>query len=192
VVLRLFISLLFAFGSWAPAIACSIAPHYNENEFGGTSVALENFSTNASIIFKGRVNKVEKPGKIQFQIIELVKSTNEFSRITVNYSDIHGTYHFEGVDENAIKNQTQLLEYTSLMRAVSEENSPIKASGGVLARIFHGTDCERKTMTYDKQDYLLFLDERHFAMAMFPIQSDNFKDLSGTVNVLEDSLQGLE
>jgi hypothetical protein len=188
----LVISLLLTFGSWASASACAIAPHFNDNEFGSPSVALENFATNASIIFKGRVNKVVRPGKIKFQIIELIKSPNEFSTVTVNYNHIHSTYHFEGVDEKTIKNDAELLEFTSLVRTVGEEKSSIKASGGVLAGIFHGSDCERKTMTYDKQDYLLFLDKRLFVMAKFPIESNNFNNLASTVTMLENSLRSLE
>jgi len=172
-----FICLGFSLLLYTPAQSCSIAPSYLDNEFGADGVVLDDFTKTSKTVFIGKLSKNEN-GKLISVKPSLLTKTNKSKRKVANiyFRDVEENkiYIFNGKDKTEFSSFSDFENYISEFKVTWLNNSPKPhllnyGVGGPIAGIHHGTDCERFVLLYMMQDYLIYLDDKNYVQAMFPI-----------------------
>ena len=170
------------------AFACSIAPHYLNGEFGSKGVVLRNVSSDAHKILIGRFRKAKSRNDVFFKPKKNIKPKTFFS----TKKDIHLTflevqrekiYLYEGQEDQVFDSFFELRKFITLMRPSTDLDSLEYGSGGPIAGVHHGTDCQRFVLAHLDQDYLIYLDSKNKVMASFPIKSNSKDFIQGATTL---------
>ena len=158
------------------AYACSIAPQYLDGEFGLDGVVLGNISEAADKIFIGRFRNLNLDNEVTFKPIKKIKPRRFFStknEISLSFRDMPNekVHRYDEKDDQAFESFSELKRFVTQMRPSIASDNISYGTGGPIAGIHHGSDCERFVLAYLDQDYLIYLGPQNAVLASFPIQS---------------------
>jgi len=170
------------------AHACSVAPQYLNGEFGSDGVLLGNISENADKIIIGRFIESDVENSVSFLVKKRIKPrlrSLSKKKIPVRFHKVpsNRVYLYDGKRDGEFSSFSELKSFISPFRTSVSKVNVIYGSGGPLAGIHHGSDCERFVMPLQDQNYLVYLDSKNVVQASFPIKSVSNDFLEGAATL---------
>lgn len=158
------------------AQACFVAPDYLEGEFGSKDVLLDNVSEKADKIIIGRFRTGTIKNAVSFKPKKKIKPRRFFSmkkEVNLSFRNVSNNkiYLYEGKDNQESANFSELKNFIIQMRPSIDLDNIAYGTGGPIAGIHHGSDCERFVLLNLDQDYLVYLNSENIVLAKFPIKS---------------------
>ena len=170
--------VLFCLLTGNQANACFNPPDYLDSEFGSEGIILGNISDEANKIFIGRFRIKNSEDGISFKPKKRIKPRKIFSSkkdVNLNFLNVpkNKIYLYDGKDEQEFSSFSELKNFITQMRPSINLDNVVYGSGGPIAGIGHGTDCERFFLAYLDQDYPIYLNDKNRVLASFPIKSNS-------------------